>query len=227
VGSGIIGSMSVERLLAAAVFVCSALLLLQLGPAAVKSWRIYSGTGKRRQEDATGHAPLPSPAVVDRTAILGGLGFHQLGQTRLVLPVGERFAWIMAADDAESYAILVDNERTGGLVGIYSAWPDGMWLCTLHPLGQALDRPSIQVRIVPTTLADAIALHRAGLDRLEQVHGAPRSIRTMPDMLALDLDYRTRFGGSRLLPLTARIILRAVAVAAIAVLSLALLIAAR
>lgn len=222
-----IGPTSVERLLAAAVLICSVLLLLQLGPAAVQSWRIYAGTGRRRQEDAIGRAPLPSPAVADRAAILGGLGYRQIGETRLVLPVGERFATIMAADDAESYAILIDNQRTGGLVGVYSAWLDGMWLCTLHPLGQALDRPNLQVRMVSTTLDDAVTGHRASLDRLKQVHGAPRAIRTIPDMLALDLDYRTRFGGTRLRPLTARIILPAVVVAAIAVFSLALLLTLR
>ena len=32
----------------------------------------------------------------------------------------------------------------------------------------------------------------------------------MPDMLALDADYRERFGGSELLPMTIRIVLPAV-----------------
>lgn len=130
----------------------------------------------------------------------------------------------MAADDAESYAIVVDSQRGGGLTGVYSAWLDGMWLCTLHPLGQALDRPNMQVRIVPTTLDDAVTAHRAGLERLKLVHGAPRPIRTIPDMLALDADYRTRFGGSRLRPLTIRIVVPAIVVAALAVFSLALLV---
>jgi hypothetical protein len=49
----------------------------------------------------------------------------------------------------------------------------------------------------------------------------------MTDMLALDADYRTRFGGSRLRPITMRIVIPAVAVALIAVLSLGLLLSSR
>ena len=219
--------MSTERVLAIAVFVCSVILLLRLGPAAIRSWRIYSGTGQRRQEDATGQAPLVPPGVADRIAMLVDLGYHRLGETRLHLPVGERFAWIVAADDAESYAILVDAPRIGGLTGTYSAWLDGTWLCTIHPRGQAVDRPALQVRIVPSTLEEMVAVHRAGLDRLKQVHGAPRPIARMADMLALDADYRTRFGGTRLRPTVTRIVLPAIVLAVLAVLSLALVVSAR
>jgi hypothetical protein len=219
--------MSTERVLAIAVFVCSVLLLLRLGPAAIRSWRIYAGTGRRRQEDAAGRAPLIPPAVADRARLLEDLGYHRLGETRLLLPVGERFAWIVAADDAESYAILVDAPRIGGMTGIYSAWLDGTWLCTIHPRGQAVDRSALEVRIVPSTLQEAVTVQRAGLERLKQVHGAPRAIRTMHDMLALDADYRTRFGGSRLRPVTARIVIPALMVTLLAVLSLGLVISAR
>jgi hypothetical protein len=46
----------------------------------------------------------------------------------------------------------------------------------------------------------------------------------MPDMLALDADYRERFGGSRLRPLTLRIVLPAVLAACVLVLSLVLVV---
>ena len=216
--------MSTERLLALAIFAGSGLLLLRLGPSAIRSWRIYAGTGRRRQEDATSRAPLIPPGVADRVALLAGLGYHQLGVTRLVLPVGERFGWILAAGDSESYAILVDAPRSGGLSGIYSAWPDGTWLATLHPRGQPSDRQGLQVRIVDTTLDEAVTTHLAGLQRLRAVHGAPRPVRVMPDMLALDADYRTRFGGSRLRPITLRIVIPALIAAVVAALSLALVV---
>jgi hypothetical protein len=214
--------MSTERVLAIAVFVTSVLLLLRLGPPAVQSWRIYAGTGPRRQQDATGRAPIPPAEVADRLALLSSVGYHRLGETRLDLPVGERFGWILAADDAESYAIVVAAPRAVGLTGTYSAWLDGTWLCTIHPRGQAVDRPGLQVRIVPSTLEEMVRLHRAGLERLGQVHGAPRPIATMADMLALDADYRTRFGGTRLRPTVARIVLPTIVLVALAVLSLAL-----
>ena len=219
--------MSVERLLALAVFICSGLLLLRLAPGAIRSWRVYAGTGRRRQEDAAGRAPIEPVDIRDRAALLAPLGYQRLGETRLVLPTGERFGWIVAAADAESYAILVDAPATGGLTGIYSAWLDGTWLATMHPRGEPFDRQGLQVRIVSTTLADAVTLHRTGLERLKQVHGAPRPIRTMADMLALDADYRTRFGGSRLRPLILRIVVPTLVVALITVLSLALLVTAQ
>jgi hypothetical protein len=218
--------MSVERILALAVFICSAVLLLRLGPAAIRSWRIYAGTGQRRQEDAAGRAPLQPVGVADRVRLLAPLGYQRLGETRLVLPVGERFGWIVAAADAESYAILVDAPAIGGLTGIYSAWIDGTWLGTLHPRGQPSDRQGLQVRIVTTTLDAAVAVHREGLERLRQSHGAPRPIRTMADMLALDADYRERFGGSRVRPITMRIVLPTVLVGLIAILSLVLVLTA-
>ena len=218
-----IGPVSLERLLALAVFISSALLLLRLGPAAVRSWRIYAGTGQRRQEDAAGRAPAAPPGVLDRVNLLAAEGYHRLGETRLMLPVGERFAWIMAAADAESYAILVNAPASGGLTGIYSAWLDGTWLATLHPRGQAFDRQGLQVRIIPTTLAEAVAAHRAGLARVRAAHGEPRPIRSMADMLALDADYRSRFGGQRLRPLMLRIVVPALLVGLIVLLSLVLL----
>ena len=75
-----------------------------------------------------------------------------------------------------------------------------------------------------TTLDEAVATHLAGLERLRAVHGAPRPVRVMPDMLALDADYRTRFGGSRVRPITMRIVIPAIIAALVAVLSLILVV---
>lgn len=68
--------MSTERLLVLAAFACSGRLLLHLGPAALRNWRIYAGTGQRRQKDATGRAPLQPVGTADRAALLGGLGYQ-------------------------------------------------------------------------------------------------------------------------------------------------------
>ena len=218
--------MSFERMLAIVGFVVSALMFARLGPGAIQSWRIYAGTGRRRQEDARGTAPPIPPGVADRTAALVDVGYRPIGETRLTLPVGVRFAWILAADDGESYAILAGGLSGRALTGIYSAWPDGTWLGTQHPFGAETDRPGLQVRAVPTTLADAVTVHREGLERLRAVHGAPRLVRTMPDMLALDADYRARFGGSRLRPQAMRLVLLAAATALAGLLFLALMILA-
>jgi len=65
-----------------------------------------AGTGRRRQQDATGRAPAAPPGIRERLALLAEAGYRHLGETRLELPVGERFAWIATADDGSSYAIL-------------------------------------------------------------------------------------------------------------------------
>jgi hypothetical protein len=201
--------MPIERLLAIGLIIVSGAISLRLVPAAFRTWRIYAGTGKRRQQDAAGLAPPAPVDVRDRLATLGEHGYRHIGETHVDLPVGDRFAWIMAADDGDSYAILAAGMTRVGLTGIYSAWPDGTWLGTIHPMGAATDRPGLQVRVVTTTLADAVTTHRAGLERLRLVHGAPRHVRSIPDMLTLDADYRVRFGGSRLRPMTTRIVVPA------------------
>ena len=216
--------MPIERIVALLLTVVSSFLLVRLGPTAVRSWRIYAGTGRRRQQDATGRAPAAAPGILDRQALLADEGYRHLGETRLDLPVGERFGWIMGADDGASYVILAGGTSGVPLTGIYSAWQDGTWLGTIHPIGSPTDRPGLQVRIVPTTLADAVQAHQVGLERLRSVHGAPRPVRSMADMLALDADYRERFGGSRLRPLTIRIVLPAVLAACVLALSLVLLV---
>jgi hypothetical protein len=202
--------MPLERVLAILLLIVAGAMLARLGPGAIRSWRIYAGTGRRRQQDAAGRAPEAPSGVRDRLAVLTEEGYRHIGETRLELPVGERFAWIMAADDGDSYAILAGGMSGVPLTGIYSAWSDGTWLGTMHPIGSATDRRGLQVRVVNTSLADAVATHRSGLQRLRAVHGPPRSVRAIPDMLALDADYRTRFGGSRLLPITIRNIMPAV-----------------
>lgn len=215
--------MPIERILAVALVAASGALLLRLGPRALRSWRIYAGTGERRQQDASGLSPIASPELRDRMALLTESGYHHIGETSLDLPGGRRFGWIMAADDGDSYAILAGG--TGGvpLTGIYSAWADGTWLGTMHPIGTPTDRQGLQVRVVRTTLGDTVEVHRAGFERLRVVQGTPRQVRVMRDMLALDADYRERFGGSRLRPLVLRNIVPAILSAGVLVLALVLL----
>jgi hypothetical protein len=216
--------MTSQRIVEAILVIASGLLLARLGPAAIAVWRIYAGTGRRRQVDATNRAPAAPSGVRDRLALFGDRGYSALGITGLALPGGERFAWIVAADDAASYAILAGAASGMGMSGIYSAWPDGTWLGTLHPIGAATDRPGLQVRVVGSTIDDAIAVHQAGMERLRLDHGHPRPIRTMVDMLALDADYRERFGGSRLRSRTFRSVGLAILAAAVFLLAAFLLV---
>lgn len=202
--------MSTESILALGLCVLSLALLVRLAPGAIRSWQIYSGTGRRHQEDAGDRAPVAPPNVEDRIAVLAASGYRPIGVTRLDLPVGERFAWIVAVDDGESYAMLVGGLTGVPLTAIYSAWPDGSWLSTMHPQGSSIDRGGLQIRVIPTSLDATVAEHRAGLARLRAVHGAPHQVRTLADMLACDLDYRARFAGQSLRPITLRNMLPAI-----------------
>jgi hypothetical protein len=218
--------MTGERILALLLLVLASVMLARFGPPAVASWRIYAGTGERRQKDATSRMPFAPPDVADREALMAPLGYARLGVTSLDLPVGERFAWILAAGDGDSYAIIVPRQGLTGLTGIYSAWRDGMWLGTMHPRGEAADRTGMQMQVVTTTLAEAVAVHQQALERLRQVHGAPREVRAMADMLALDADYRVRFGGSRLRAITFRNMTPAILAAGMFIVGVALLVIA-
>ncbi len=219
--------MSIAQALAGLLLVLSAALLAWSGPRAAQAWRIYAGIGRRRQRDASDRAPATPSGVADRIALLEAVGYRPLGVTSLALPDGEHFAWIVAADDAESYAMLA-GARTGvSLTALYSAWPDGTWLGTHHPVGAQVDRRGLHTQLARGTLAEAATVHRAGLERMRRVHGNPRPIRTMSDMLALDADYRTRFGGMRLRRTTIRIMVPAAFAACVLLVSLALLVVAR
>ena len=220
--------MSNTQLVNLGLLILSGTLLLRLAPAAIRSWLVYSGTGQRRQQDATRTAPEPRPDVAERMDEVAYFGYHAIGTTRLELPVGERFARILTANDGESYAIVVDGTTPLiGMSAIYSAWPDGQWLGTMHPRGQPLDRPNLKLRVVTTTLEDAISEHREAVARMRATHGAPKRIERMADMLMLDADYRLRFGGRELRRITFRAIAPALLTAALTILSIVLLVVAR
>jgi hypothetical protein len=211
--------------LALVVLVLSALLLLGLAPGAWRSWQVYAGTGQRRQEDATADPVEPSASVQGRSAALAALGYRSIGKTKLALPDHIAYAWIDAAEDARSYAIVVESPSL--VTGIYTAWSDGTWLGTMHPRGGATERAGLRIRVVGTTLADAVRLHREGVEQLRAVHGEPRPVRAMPDMLALDADYRERFGNAGLGSITVRVIVPALVAAVLVVIALAQLLLPR
>jgi hypothetical protein len=202
------------QLSAIGTLIFSVVLLLLLVPGAIRSWRTYAGVGARRQEDATGRAPDPSPDRALRGATCETLGYRPLGETVTRIPGGDVFGNVLAAEDGWAYALLADGSPEPGLTGFYTAWPDGTWLGTIHPRGNPLEIPGLSLHIQTGTLAAAEAAHRKLVARLAQQHGPPRLVRSLTDVLALDADYRIRFGGRELRPL----VIRAIAPAAVAVL---------
>jgi hypothetical protein len=63
---------------------------------------------------------------------------------------------------------------------------------------------TLRLRIETGSLDAAAAAHRAEAAHIADDHGSPTAAHTMADMLALDADYRIRFGGRELRPLLAR-----------------------
>ena len=69
--------MPLERIVALGLVIVSSILLGRLGPGAVRSWRIYAGTGRRRTVTNPAKPLTPGePLKQDLTAFagLGGLG---------------------------------------------------------------------------------------------------------------------------------------------------------
>ena len=74
----------------------------------------------------------------------------------------------------------------------------------VHPRGTPLEFRTLRLRIESGSLDEAVAAHVVESGHLAVERGSPIAVRTMADMLLLDADYRTRFGGRELRPLVAR-----------------------
>ena len=197
--------MPLDRIVAIAVLAISVAVVLYFLPGGIGALRNSIGTGTRRQQDAAGREPDPDPEMVTRIHALETIGYRRIGATLTQVPGGHQPAWILASEDALSYAILVQGSASiTGLTGLYSAWPDGTWLGTIHPRGTPLAFRSLRLRVESGSLGQAAAVHREEVARIVSDRGAPTPVRTLGDMLALDADYRIRFGGRELRPFVVR-----------------------
>jgi hypothetical protein len=216
----------IDRLVLLFVLVTSVVVVVGLAPNAIRTWVTYTGTRTRRQEDFTGWAPDPEPEEAERITVLNALGYRHLGDTVTHLPVGDEVARIFVADDGAAYAMLMTGlDPVPGLTGFFSAWSDGTWIGTIHPFGDPLEFAGLRLRIVTGSLEEAEASHRAAVTHLAGRLGQPRPVRDLSDMLDLDADYRTRFGGRELRPLVVRSLVPAALAVVVLVVSIVLLVA--
>jgi hypothetical protein len=213
-----------DRLLALAGLVLSIFLLARFGAPAWRVWQIYSGVRNRRLADA-GPLEVPAPALVrERLDDLEALGFNRIGERFLRLPGSPiRYEWVVGEPSGETYVVVVPVATLSAIVACYSSFEDSTWVQTNFPRGAVVDRPDFQASFVATSLAEALATHRATVARLSATHGAPRQIRTMADTLRMDADFRTHHGGLTLRPMTFRLISPAIAAGLLAVISALLL----
>ncbi len=183
----------------------ASLLLVGSLPRAVRAWQAASGVSTRRQEDATGRAPKPVGELAERIAELEARGYRRLGETWTSMPGGGSFTVVFGSSDETAYALLAPAGGRGeGLTGFYSAWRDGQWLGTLRPFGDPYETTGLRLRVMKESLAAAEAAHQAEAAAMRAQHGDPRRIATLGDVLQLDVDYRTRFGGRELRPMLLR-----------------------
>jgi hypothetical protein len=174
-------------------------LLVLFLPGAIRAWRTYAGVATRRQQDVTGQAPTPEGELAERIGALEVLGYRRIGETWTSTPSGSGFAWVLVSADEDTYALLAPGfRREVGLTGFYSTWRDGQWLGTLHPQGSRYQTGGLRIRLEKGTLAAAEASHRAEVAAMSVQRGGRRRITTLADVLELDAEYRTRFGGGEL-----------------------------
>ena len=216
--------MPTDRLLALAGLGLSLFLLARFLPSAWRAWQIYGGVRNRRLADA-GPLEVPAPPLVrERLDELARLGFSRIGERYLKLPgTPIRHEWVVGEPSGEAYVVVVPVGSLSAIVAFYSSFDDSTWVQTNFPRGAVVDRPGFQASFVATSLADALATHRATVARLRASHGPARQIRTMADTLRMDADFRTHHGGLTLRPLTIRLVTPAIAAGLLAVISALLL----
>lgn len=220
--------MSPERLIALGGLVISILLLGQLAPSAIRTWRIYSGVRNRRLADAGPLAIPPPEAVAQRIAELEALGFSRIGERYIQLPgTPIRYEWVLGEESGQAYVVIVPSTVIGTLVGIYTSFDDSTWVQTNFPRGAVVDRPTFHASFVNTSLTEALAAHRAQVARLVAAHGSRRVITTMADTLRMDVDFRTHHGGMTLRPMLPRLVGPAIAALLLAILCAVLLVTGR
>jgi hypothetical protein len=192
-----------ERTLELAGLALAILLLLRFAPPATRAWRIYAGTKTRRLADAGPLEIVPPGAVAAILEQLRAIGFSRIGERFVVLPGRGRVdEWTWTDETGSTYVSVVPSRYIGALMCAYTVFPDGTWLQTNFPRGETIDRPNYVAHFVDSSPADAIAAHRADIERLRPAHGQPRPVRTMADSLRMDAEYRSRHGGVTLRRLT-------------------------
>jgi hypothetical protein len=216
-----------ERILALVGLVLALLLLSRFAPVAVRSWRIYAGVRRRRLADA-GPLEIPPPTpVAERLEELRALGFTRLGERFLRLPGAPvRYEWNVRDETGDTFVAVVPL-LASALVVCYSSFEDGTWVQTNFPRGEVIERRGFLAGFVTTSVADAVATHRRQVERLGPAHGTIRPVMTMADSLRMDADFRTRFGGTTLRPITLRLIMPGITAAALAVICALLLLLGR
>jgi hypothetical protein len=180
----------VSRIFEIVGLVLSLTIAFRTVPRARFVWANYAGAATRRSEDA-GPEPVPPPAAVQAMLDqLRDLGFERLGEQRTVLPrTLVVHDWLMI--DA-SGAMVASVAPIGGwaLLICASAFSDHVWLQTYHPRGESIDTQELLARTTAVSVADAIRLHRQGIEEMLPTHGQPRQVRTMSEQLVLDVEFR-------------------------------------
>jgi hypothetical protein len=139
------------------------------------------------------NTPLPDtlrPAIAE----LQALGFRRLGESQVEspeqMPLGK--AWVFV--NAEG-TVFVEVIAVGQLspCGFTTTFVDGTVTQVFYPQGESIEDPDFVQHRNNVSIKDAYRQQLEQITTLYATHGAPRSIRTMPDCLDVSALYRERY----------------------------------
>ncbi|MBN1284913.1 MAG: hypothetical protein JXB47_05925 [Anaerolineae bacterium] len=185
------------------IAITSFVFLLGL-PGLINSLRVYLGAPKRRERDVSyDQHPLSAAAqaIVDQ---LTPLGFTRLGETATDLPghPGQITWYFMSADGTITTEVvslaMLGKER--GIVQFTTVFSDESVLETSYPIGDNLDYPDFYSRKNDESVAAAYEMHRRTAGELQIKHGAPRTVKSMTELLSWAALHRERHVRRKLRP---------------------------
>ncbi|HEV8546116.1 MAG TPA: hypothetical protein VGQ64_07465 [Candidatus Limnocylindrales bacterium] len=142
---------------------------------------------------AGGLVEAPPLDVATLIARIRQLGFDLAGATDTTIGGGPIRTWVMLEPTGETW---IEIGTAGGPIAIFlSQVTDARLVETSFPTGATIDDPRLLAKPVATSPEDALAEHRKTVAGLG---GSRRTVATLDDYLAVELDQRARTGGMRI-----------------------------
>jgi hypothetical protein len=146
-------------------------------------------------------APVMAPGVVEAPPLelaslfdeVRLLGFNLAGATDTTFGGRTIRTWVLVEPSGEAW--VESGVASGPVLVFVSRDAGGRYIETAYPKGEPIDDPRLLSQVVASSVADALATHRAGAT---SAGGTVRSVKTMDDYLEAEADQRERTGGMRI-----------------------------
>jgi hypothetical protein len=124
------------------------------------------------------------------------LGFELVGATDTMIGARSPIrTWVMTEGGWPGTTWVEVGLARAPVVIFLSRAADGRFLETVFPDGATIDHPNVLTRPIETSLADAVAEHRAVLAEWTSRLGPPIAVRTLQDYRQVEPELRARTGG--------------------------------